>query len=468
MSQTQSSMIEWDTIAAIATPRGAGGVGIVRVSGSLAISIACQIFRSPRHVSVAELPSHTLNYGHVVHPSSGEVIDEVMLGIMRTPKSYTAEEVVEFNCHGGMVPLRSVLELTLKAGARLAAPGEFTKRAFLNGRLDLAQAEAVVDLIRSKTDLTRRIAIDQLSGKLSQTINALNDRVANLLAEVEASIDFPEEELDFMGLTVMRQTAQDILDDLDRLIATASDGKLLRDGVNIAILGRPNVGKSSLLNTLLQEDRAIVTEIPGTTRDTIEAPLNLGGIPLNLIDTAGIHQTTDIVEQQGVERSKTYLDRADLLLIMFDSSRSLTEEDRELLRAAKVRKSILILNKIDLPIVTTPVDLHTDAAQKPVVQTSLLDGKGVEELKSAVRQGLLEGDAIWGDAPIVTNVRHHDALRRSRLALGHAIESFTQQMPPDLVAVDLHSSLDCLGEIVGKTTTEDILGRIFSQFCVGK
>ena len=266
----------------------------------------------------------------------------------------------------------------------------------------------------------------------------------------------------------MRQTAQDILDDLDRLIATASDGKLLREGVSIAILGLPNVGKSSLLNALLEEDRAIVTEIPGTTRDTIEAPLNLGGIPLNLIDTAGIHQTTDVVEQQGVMRSKTYLDRADLLLIMFDSSRSLTEEDRELLRAAKVRKSILILNKIDLLIVTTPADLHTDAPQKPVVQISLINGKGVEELKSAVHQELLEGDAIWGDSPIVTNVRHHDALRRGRLALGHAMESFTQQMPPDLVAVDLHSSLDCLGEIVGKTTTEDILGRIFSQFCVGK
>ncbi len=461
-------MNEWDTIAAIATPRGEGGVGIVRVSGSLAIPIACQIFRSPRHISPAELPTHTLNYGHVVQSSSGEVVDEVMLGIMRAPKSYTAEDVVEFNCHGGTVPLRGVLELTLKAGARLAAPGEFTKRAFLNGRLDLAQAEAVVDLIRSKTDLTRQIAIDQLSGKLSHTVNALNDRLANLLAEVEASIDFPEEELDFMDLTVMKQTAQDILDDLDRLIATASDGKLLREGVNIAILGRPNVGKSSLLNTLLQEDRAIVTEIPGTTRDTIEAPLNLGGIPLNLIDTAGIHQTTDVVEQQGVMRSKTYLDRADLLLIMFDSSQSLTEEDRELLRAAKIRKSILVLNKIDLPIVTTPVDLHADAPQKPVVQTSLLDGKGVEELKSAVHQELLEGEAIWGDSPIVTNVRHYDALRRGRLALGHAIESFTQQMPPDLVAVDVRSSLDCLGEIAGKTTTEDILGRIFSQFCVGK
>jgi tRNA modification GTPase len=299
-------------------------------------------------------------------------------------------------------------------------------------------------------------------------VNDLSDRLADLLAEIEVSIDFPEEELDFMDLTTMKQTAQDVLDDLNGLIATASDGKLLREGINIAILGKPNVGKSSLLNTLLQEDRAIVTEIPGTTRDTIEEPLNLRGIPLKLIDTAGIHQTTNVVEQQGVARSKAYFDRADLLLMVFDASQPLTAEDRELLDAAKDRQSILILNKIDLPVIMTPADLHTCAPQRPIVQTSLLYVKGIEDLKSAVLQEVLEGDVILGDSPIVTNLRHHDALRRAGLALGHAIESFTQEMPLDLVAVDLRSSLDCLGEIVGKTTTEDILGRIFSQFCIGK
>jgi tRNA modification GTPase len=299
-------------------------------------------------------------------------------------------------------------------------------------------------------------------------VNDLSDRLADLLAEIEVSIDFPEEELDFMDLTTMKQTAQDVLDDLNGLIATASDGKLLREGINIAILGKPNVGKSSLLNTLLQEDRAIVTEIPGTTRDTIEEPLNLRGIPLKLIDTAGIHQTTNVVEQQGVARSKAYFDRADLLLMVFDASQPLTAEDRELLDAAKDRQSILILNKIDLPVIMTPADLHTCVPQRPIVQTSLLYVKGIEDLKSAVLQEVLEGDVILGDSPIVTNLRHHDALRRAGLALGHAIESFTQEMPLDLVAVDLRSSLDCLGEIVGKTTTEDILGRIFSQFCIGK
>ena len=461
-------MTEWDTIAAIATPHGEGGIGIVRVSGSLAIPIACRIFRSSHCISPSELPSHTLNYGHAVQPSSGVIIDEVMLGIMRAPKSYTAEDVVEFNCHGGMVPLRSVLELTLMAGARLAEPGEFTKRAFLNGRMDLAQAEAVVDLIRSKTDLSRQIAIDGLSGKLSRAVNDLSNLLANLLAEIEASIDFPEEELDFLSLTTMRYTAQGVLNNLDQLIATASDGKLLREGINIAILGKPNVGKSSLLNVLLQEERAIVTEIPGTTRDTIEEALNLRGIPLKLIDTAGIRKTQNLVEQQGVARSKTYLDCADLLLMMFDASQPLTEEDTELLDAAKDRRSILILNKSDLPVVTTPADLHAYAPQKLIACTSILHEEGIEDLKSAVLEEILEGTVILGDSPIVTNVRHYDALRRAQIGLGHAIESLTQERPPELVVVDLRSSLDCLGEIVGKITSEDILDRIFSKFCIGK
>ncbi len=457
-----------DTIAAIATPRGEGGIGIVRVSGDHAIPIACQIFRSPRRTSPAEFSTHTLNYGHVIHPSSGVVIDEVMLGIMRAPRSYTAEDVVEFYCHGGSVPLRRVLELTLQAGARLAEPGEFTKRAFLNGRIDLAQAEAVADLIRSKTDLSRQIAMDQLTGRLSQEVNGLREQVANLLAEVEAAIDFPEEELDFMDFTSMKQTAQKIIAGLERLIATASEGKILREGLNIAILGKPNVGKSSLLNALLQEERAIVTEVPGTTRDTIEEMLNLRGIPLKLIDTAGIRHTMDLVEQRGVQRSKAYLERADLILMVFDASGALTEADLELLDAANSRQSILILNKIDLPVVTAPADLHACAPQKPIVQTSILCGDGIEALKSAIFDTVLGGTSIMGESPIVTNVRHHEALRRARIALEHVMDSFIQEMPLEFVAVDLRDSLDCLGEIVGKTTTDDILERIFSQFCIGK
>ena len=464
-----SQRIEWETIAAIATPRGEGGLGIVRVSGNRAIPIACQIFRSPSGISPSDMPSHTLNYGHVIEPGSNRVVDEALLGIMRAPRSYTVEDVVELNCHGGMTVLRRVLELTLSAGARLAEPGEFTKRAFLNGRLDLAQAEAVVSLIRSKTDLTVRVAVDQLMGKLSSAVNALNDRLANLLAEVEASIDFPDEALDFIEQSELQGTAQAVLKALDELLATAKDGRILQEGINVAILGRPNVGKSSLLNTLLQEDRAIVTEIPGTTRDTLDAPLNLSGIPLNLIDTAGLRHTDDVVEQHGVRRARAAAEKADLLLILLDASQPLTAQDEELLELAKSRKSLVVLNKTDLPVVLSVDAIRARTPNRPIVQTSLLLGHGLAELKAAIIDETLEGGSVFDDtSPIITNVRHQDALSRAKLALEQALESIGLAMPPELIAVDIRRSLDCLGEIVGRTTTEDILGRIFSQFCIGK
>lgn len=478
-----------DTIAAIATPRGEGGIGIVRVSGARAIDIACQVFRSPRGVSLAELPTHTLTYGHVVRllpagdtraragkkteaqprdSEQSEQIDEVLLGIMRAPKTYTTEDIVEFNCHGGIVSLTAVLEVVVKAGARLAEPGEFTKRAFLNGRLDLAQAEAVAELIGSKTELSRKIALNALEGKLSENVNHLSDTMAGLLAEMEASIDFPEEELDFMKVEVQHQTARAIQADLTRLLETAEEGRLIKDGITVAILGKPNVGKSSLLNALVQRERAIVTDIPGTTRDTIEETINLDGIPMHLIDTAGIRETADIIEQQGVLRSKAVINKAEFLLLMFDASQALTEADVELLETANSHKALLILNKTDLPIVTPPDALWAHCSNKQVVQTAIPEGKGLEALKTAMREELLGDTFVTGDSPIVTNARHQYALRRANAALNNAIESLTNAMPPELVAVDLHISLDALGDIVGKTTTEDILDRIFSQFCIGK
>ena len=458
-----------DTIAAIATARGEAGIGIVRVSGTLARTIAAEVFRSPRSVSPTQLPTHTLTYGHVVDATeSDEIIDEVLLGIMHAPKTYTGEDIVEFNCHGGTIPLTAVLDVVVKNGARIAEPGEFTKRAFLNGRLDLAQAEAVAELIASKTDLSRKIAVEALAGKLSDTVNGLNDQLATLLAEIEASIDFPEEDLDFMKVETQLETARAVQTDLTTLLETAAEGRLITEGVNVAILGKPNVGKSSLLNALLGTTRAIVTDIPGTTRDTIEEMMNIGGIPLKLIDTAGIRHTDDIVEQQGVERSKAVRDRAELLLMIFDASQPLNDADLELLKTAQSSMAILILNKMDLPVVTSPTALLAHCPKKRVVETVIPEGKGLDKLKAIVSEELLGGELVIGESPIVTNARHREALRRANEGLNYAIESLENRMPPDLIAVDLRISLDGLGDIVGKTTTEDILDRIFSQFCVGK
>ena len=458
-----------DTIAAIATPRGEGGIGIVRVSGPLAIQIASQLFRPSRALAADKLPTHTLTHGHIIDTTeSDEVVDEVLLGIMRAPKSYTTEDIVEFNCHGGIVTLANVLDLVVKAGARLAEPGEFTKRAFLNGRLDLAQAEAVTELISAKTELSKKIAIDTLAGKLSEHVNQLSDKLAALLAEVEASIDFPDEDLDFMHTDIQLQTVRTIQTDIEHLINTASEGRLIKDGVNVAILGKPNVGKSSLFNALVETSRAIVTDIPGTTRDTIHETINIAGLPINLIDTAGIRHTDDIVEQQGVERSRDVLRKAEFLLIMFDASQAMNDADIELLQIANSHHTILILNKIDLPIILQPHVLTEHAPKTRVIQTAITEGKGIDTLKTAIRDEFLSGEFTLGESPIVTNTRHHDALRRSHEALNDVITSLENQMSPDLVSVDIRISLDALGDIVGKTTTEDILDRIFSQFCVGK
>ena len=458
-----------DTIAAIATPRGEGGIGLVRVSGSLAIPIATKLFRPSRAVITNELPSHSLTHGYVIDSSSSdEIVDEILLGVMHAPNTYTTEDIVEFNCHGGSIPLTSVLELVVEAGARLAEPGEFTKRAFLNGRLDLAQAEAVSDLISSKTELSRKIAVDTLSGKLSESVNRLSNRLAELLAEIEASIDFPDEDLDFMQIETQLQTACTVQADITQLIESASEGRIIKEGVNVGILGKPNVGKSSLFNALLTTTRAIVTNIPGTTRDTIEETINIGGIPINLVDTAGIRQTDDIVEQQGVQRSRDVLDKVELLLLMFDASELLNESDIELLKVAMCHRAILILNKTDLPLLTSPQNLTDHCPNACIIQTSITEDLGIDTLKNAILDVLLGGDFVIGESPIITNTRHQDALRRSQEALDDVITSLESEMPPDLVSVDLRISLDALGDIVGKTTTEDILDLIFSQFCVGK
>ena len=463
-------MILSDTISAIATPNGEGGIGIIRLSGPLAIPISAVLFHPSRQIS--DFKSYTIHHGQVIDPESNQVVDEVLLNVFRSPKSYTTEDMVEFNCHGGSIILRRVLELTLKHGARIADPGEFTKRAFLNGRIDLAQAEAVIDLIQAKSDIARQMAVDQLGGKLSQTIASINDQIIGLLAETEAMVDFPDEDLDFMDFSKILQSSKEIRLALDELIATADDGRIIREGINCAILGKPNVGKSSLLNALLETDRAIVTEIPGTTRDTIEESVSISGIPLNLIDTAGIRETDNLIEQHGVERSKSFLAEADLLLVVISAADPMDNVDIDLLNSTVDRKAVIILNKIDLPMRTLPVQVKEQVQNKQIIETSVLHSKGVENLKSAILTEVLVshdvGDPRTSVSTIVTNVRHYDALRRAKADLSCAIDSLCQRQSPEFVALDLRGCLDQLGEIVGKTTNEDILGRIFSQFCVGK
>ena len=463
-------MILSDTISAIATPNGEGGIGIIRLSGPLAIPISTVLFHPSRQIS--DIKSYTIHHGQVIDPESNQVVDEVLLNVFRSPKSYTTEDMVEFNCHGGSIILRRVLELTLKHGARIADPGEFTKRAFLNGRIDLAQAEAVIDLIQAKSDIARQMAVDQLGGKLSQTIESINDQIIGLLAETEAMVDFPDEDLDFMDFSKILQSSKEIRLALDELIATANDGRIIREGINCAILGKPNVGKSSLLNALLETDRAIVTEIPGTTRDTIEESVSISGIPLNLIDTAGIRETDNLIEQHGVERSKSFLAEADLLLVVISAADPMDNVDIDLLHSTVDRKAVIILNKIDLPMRTLPVQVKEQVQNKQIIETSVLHSKGVENLKSAILTEVLVshdvGDPRTSVSTIVTNVRHYDALRRAKADLSCAIDSLCQRQSPEFVALDLRGCLDQLGEIVGKTTNEDILGRIFSQFCVGK
>ena len=468
MPTVDSTMTTIDTIAAISTPRGEGGISIVRLTGPLAIPIAQRIFRSPSPSSLRKIKTHTIVYGHILDPKTSQIIDEVLLTVMKAPRTYTREDIVEINCHGGAACVQKVLELTLLAGARLAEPGEFTKRAFLNGRIDLAQAESVADIIRAKTDLTRQVAMNQLQGTMSKTVNQLRNQLIDILAEVEASIDFPEEDLDFGDSIELSKRTQTVLTQLEDLLQTAEDGKILREGLSLAIVGKPNVGKSSLLNALLQEDRAIVTEIPGTTRDTIEEYANIRGIPIKLIDTAGIRETSDIIEYAGVKRSREWLERSDLLLVMLDASEPLTEDDRKLLELTKDKKSITVLNKIDLTELLDIEQIQKLTPDKPIVETSMLTGEGLEDLKTSILDSVIHGESISPDSAIITNVRHRDALRKAKIDIEHALSSLNAAMPPELVAVDLRGALDNLGLIVGETTTDDILDRIFSQFCIGK
>lgn len=453
-----------DTIAAIATPLGEGGLAVIRISGVTALAVADRSFVPQGRAAVkpSAAATHTLHYGHVVR--QGRVVDEVMAAVLRAPRTFTREDVVELSCHGGLLAAKSVLDAVLENGARLAEPGEFTKRAFLNGRIDLAQAEAVADLIHARTDLALAAANEQLAGKLSQRVNQLRDELLRTLAHIEAHLDFPDED-------ISPDTRETLLVRLDRaqrfmeeLLHTADEGQLLRRGIRAAIVGRPNVGKSSLLNQLLGRDRAIVSAIAGTTRDTIEETANIRGLPVIFIDTAGLRESGDQLEIEGMRRSRLALARAELILHVLDHSEPLTGEDEIYLTDFAAKKRVIVRNKADLPgrLVLPP------AVTGSVVEVSCATGYGLEALKDAIKQLVWAGEIRAEMLEVMINSRHQGALRRAHEANGRTLAALRGNLTLELGAMDLRIAVNAVGEVVGKTSTEDLLDSIFSQFCIGK
>ncbi|SET14873.1 tRNA modification GTPase [Salinibacillus kushneri] len=455
-----------ETIAAISTPVGEGAISIVRLSGDEAISIADQVFNGK---NLQEVTSHTINYGKLIDPETDEVVEESMVTVMRAPKTFTREDIVEINCHGGLVSVNRVLELVLSNGARLAEPGEFTKRAFLNGRIDLSQAEAVMDLIRAKTDRAMNIALKQMDGRLSKLIRSLRQELLETVAHVEVNIDYPEyDDVEEMTNRLLIEKSQKVYDQIEQLIQTAKQGKILREGIATAIIGRPNVGKSSLLNALAQENKAIVTEVPGTTRDVIEEYVNVRGIPLRLVDTAGIRETEDIVEKIGVERSRQVLKEADLVLLVLNYGDEFTEEDRRLFEAASGMDVLVIINKTDLPHKLDIEKVKEVAEDASIIETSILQEQGIEQLESEIANLFFEGDLNNADLTYVSNARHVQLLKDAKKTLGEAMEGMEAGLPIDVVQIDVTRTWEILGEIIGDTVHDSLIDQLFSQFCLGK
>lgn len=461
--------MEMDTIAAISTPAGEGAIAIVRLSGEDAVKIADKVYHGSKGKRLQEEATHTIHYGHLKDPDNGQTVEEVMVSVMRGPKTFTKEDVVEINCHGGIVSVNRVLQLVLKNGARLAEPGEFTKRAFLNGRIDLSQAEAVMDLIRAKTDRAMNVALGQMEGRLSKLIRKLRQEILETLAHVEVNIDYPEyDDVEEMTHQMLREKAALVRTELKNLLQTSQQGKILREGLSTAIIGRPNVGKSSLLNSLVHENKAIVTDIPGTTRDVIEEFVNVRGVPLRLLDTAGIRETEDIVERIGVERSRQVLKEADLILFVLNNAEPLTIEDENLFKVVEGMDVIVIVNKTDLPQQIDMDRVAKLAANHKLVTTSLLEEQGIDELEERIASLFFAGSIEAADLTYVSNNRHIALIHQALQAMEDAIAGVEMGTPIDIVQIDLTRTWELLGEIIGESVHESLIDQLFSQFCLGK
>lgn len=454
-----------DTIAAIATAMTSSGIGIVRISGDEAVSITDRIFEMKNQKKLEDMPTHTIHYGHI--HDGDEVIDEVMVLLMRGPKSYTREDTVEIDCHGGVYVMKRILETVIKYGARPAEPGEFTKRAFLNGRIDLSQAESVIDVINSKNEFALKSSLSQLSGSVSEKIKEIRGTVLHEIAFIESALDDPEH-ISLDGYPEkLSGIVSDVIKKIDKLLANSDNGKMLKEGISTVIVGKPNAGKSSLLNSLVGEERAIVTDIAGTTRDVLEEQINLNGILLNIIDTAGIRDTEDVVEKIGVERAKKYLNNADLVIYVVDTSTALDENDHEIMELLKDRHAIVLLNKSDLSPVTTVEDIrkHLD---KKMISISAKEQTGMDDLEETIKEMFFSGEVTFNDEVYITNIRHKTSLQEALQSLHLVLQSIADDMPEDFYSIDLMNAYEELGNIIGESVEDDLVNEIFSKFCMGK
>lgn len=459
-------MKEFDTIAAVSTVLGEGGISIIRVSGDKSLKIVSGLFKGKNERSLYDIKPYTIRYGFITENDTGDILDEVLVSYMKAPKSFTAEDTMEINCHGGVIATKKILEEIIKNGARIAEPGEFTKRAFLNGRIDLSQAEAVIDIIRAKTELSMKAAVAQSKGRVSKEINIIRNKLLEIVAHIEATVDYPEEDLEEVTAEKVIIQLKDILQNIDFILKNAEEGKIIREGLNTVIVGKPNVGKSSLLNSLLEEKRAIVTEIPGTTRDVIEEYINIDGVAVKIMDTAGIRETEDFVEKMGVEKSKEKINEADLVILMLDLSRELDEEDRQIIEYIKNKKYIILLNKSDLGG-KIDKDHIKNINSKCVIETSAKTGEGIDKLKECIRELFFKGEVRSKDI-LITNTRHKEALIKAKKNCIQGLEALKNTAAIDLASIDIRNAWTNLGEITGDTLEEDIINKIFSQFCLGK